>query len=108
MVEGAASEMIDPERVGMLRVWAAENDTREARRVAVYFMLSDFLGVLMDLVGDYDERETNAGWPSLYIFADPMLAALELDCSDVYTLDAWSRFGTEASAPCLLTFTVIT
>jgi hypothetical protein len=50
MVEGAASETIDPERVGMLRVWAAENDTREARRVAVYFMLSDCFGVLEEFV----------------------------------------------------------
>jgi hypothetical protein len=40
MVEGWASEMIDPERVGMLRVWAVEKAAREARRVAVYSIAS--------------------------------------------------------------------
>jgi hypothetical protein len=35
MTEGAASEMMEPERVGMLRVWADEKATREARRVVV-------------------------------------------------------------------------
>jgi hypothetical protein len=90
----------------MLRVWAAENDTREARRAAVYFMLSNSFGVLIDLVGDYDQNEYNAGWPYLYIFADPMLALLKLGC--LQCVYAWSRLGTEASVPCLLTFTVVT
>ena len=60
MVEGAASEMIDPERVGMLRVWAAENDTREVKRAAVYFILSGFFGDVMILVGNDDKTQLKA------------------------------------------------
>ena len=69
---------MDPERVGMLSVWAAENDTREVRRAAVYFILSGFFGNMIDLVSDYAQEEVNDGCPYLYIFAGPIVAPFEL------------------------------
>jgi hypothetical protein len=74
----------------------------------VYFMLSGFFGVLIDLVADYVRRNIIAAPPYLSKFAGSMRCSVRPGFKLFQCLDAWSRLGTEASVPCLLTFPIAT